>query len=40
MAVRQALRRGLLTERQLAEEAARRGKTHPVDAALAANENS
>src|SRR6266849_1278727 len=31
LAVRQALRRGLLTERQLAEEAARRGKTRAVE---------
>jgi len=35
MAVRQALRRGLLTERQLTEEAARCGKTRAVKAALA-----
>jgi predicted transcriptional regulator of viral defense system len=40
LAVRQALRRGLLTERQLGEEAARRGKTRAVEAALATNENS
>lgn len=40
MAVRQALRRGLLTERQLKEEAARRGKTRAVEAALGANEES
>jgi hypothetical protein len=40
MAVRQALRRGLLTERQLIEEAARRGKTRAVEAALTANEDS
>src|SRR5579862_4357155 len=35
MAVRQALRRGLLTERQLTEEAARRGNTRAVEAVLA-----
>jgi predicted transcriptional regulator of viral defense system len=35
MAVRQALRRGLLTERQLTEEAARCGKTRAVKTALA-----
>lgn len=40
MAVRQALQRGLLTERQLVEEAARRGKTRAVEAALTANEDS
>jgi predicted transcriptional regulator of viral defense system len=40
MAVRQALRRGLLTERQLTEEAARRGKTRAVEAGLTANEES
>ncbi len=40
MAVRQALRRGLLTERQLSEEAARRGKTRAVEAALATSEES
>lgn len=40
MAVRQALRRGLLTERQLTDEAARRGKTRAVEAALTANEES
>jgi predicted transcriptional regulator of viral defense system len=34
LAVRQALRRGLLTERQLTEEAGRRGKTQAVEAAL------
>src|SRR5712691_87927 len=38
LAVQQALRRGLLTERQLAEEAARRGKTRAVEAVLAAGE--
>ena len=38
MAVQQALRRGLLTERQLAEEAARRGKTRTIEAVLAAGE--
>jgi predicted transcriptional regulator of viral defense system len=38
MAVRQALRRGLLTERQLTEEAARRGRTRAVEAALGAIE--
>lgn len=36
IAVRQALRRGLLTERQLTEEAGRRGKPTAVEAALAA----
>jgi predicted transcriptional regulator of viral defense system len=35
MAVRQALHRGLLTERQLTEEADRRGKAAAVEAALA-----
>jgi hypothetical protein len=40
MAVRQAFRRGLLTERQLVEEAARRSKTRAVEAALTANEDS
>jgi predicted transcriptional regulator of viral defense system len=35
MAVRQALRQGLLTERQLAEEAGRRGKATAVQTALA-----
>jgi hypothetical protein len=35
MAVTQALRLGLLTERQLVEEAARRRKTAAVDATLA-----
>jgi predicted transcriptional regulator of viral defense system len=40
LAVRQALRRGLLTERQLVEEAARRGKTRAVEAALATNGES
>lgn len=40
MAVRQALRRGILTERQLVEEADRRGKTRTVEAALTANEDS
>ena len=35
MAVRQALRRGLLTQRQLTAEAALRGKTRAVAAALA-----
>jgi len=35
MAVRQALRRGLLTERQLTEEAGRRGNTRTVEAVLA-----
>jgi predicted transcriptional regulator of viral defense system len=35
MAVRQALHRGLLTERQLTEEAGRRGKAAAVEAALA-----
>jgi predicted transcriptional regulator of viral defense system len=40
LAVRQALRRGLLTDRQLTEEAARRGKTRAVEAALATNEES
>src|SRR6266581_1857062 len=38
MAVQQALRRGLLTERQLAEEAAGRGKTRAIEAVLAAAE--
>ena len=37
LAVQQALRRGLLTERQLAEEAARRGKTRAIKATLAAS---
>jgi hypothetical protein len=37
MAVRQALRRSLLTERQLTEEASRRGKITAVEAALAAD---
>jgi predicted transcriptional regulator of viral defense system len=36
LAVRQALRRGLLTDYQLTEEAARRGKARAVEAALAA----
>lgn len=40
MAVRQALRRALLTERQLREEAARRGKTTGIEAALATSEYS
>jgi predicted transcriptional regulator of viral defense system len=40
MAVRQALRRGLLTERQLTEEADRRGKATAVEAALASSEDS
>src|SRR5579862_2405110 len=40
MAVRQALGRGILTERQLVEEAARRGKTRAVKAALTASEDS
>jgi hypothetical protein len=40
LAVRQALRRGLLTERQLVEEAARRGKTRAIEGALTANEDS
>jgi predicted transcriptional regulator of viral defense system len=35
LAVRQALRRGLLTQHQLTAEAARRGKTRVVEAALA-----
>lgn len=40
MAVRQALRRGLLTERQLTEEADRRGKATAVEAALASSEDA
>ncbi|MHB8469040.1 MAG: type IV toxin-antitoxin system AbiEi family antitoxin domain-containing protein [Gaiellaceae bacterium] len=40
MAVRQALRRGLLTERQLSEEADRRGKATAVEAALASSEDA
>ena len=38
LAVQQALRQGLLTERQLAEEAARRGKTRAIKAVLTAGE--
>ena len=38
LAVQQALGRGLLTERQLAEEAARRGKTRAIEAVLAAGD--
>ncbi len=38
MAVQQALRRGLITQRQLMHEAARRGKTRVVKAALTAGE--
>ncbi len=38
MAMQQALRQGLLTERQLTEEAARRGKTRAIEAVLAASE--
>lgn len=40
MAVRQALRRGLLTEGQLREEADRRGKATAVEAALASSEDA
>jgi len=39
MAVRQALGRGLLTRRQLVQEATRRGKVRAVEAALAAGED-
>ena len=38
MSVRQALRRGLITERQLMHEAARRGKTRAIEAVLAAGD--